>query len=72
MRIDSFVFKFTSQRKYSSSTGEMHLYFYKETDKTNLAEIEKNPTEVDRYFNDHDLAYCYAVKLDGINVRKKI
>ena len=72
MAIDSFVVKFTSGNSYSPLTDEIRLYFYKETSKTNLVEIKKNPREVDRYSNRHDLVYYYAVKLDGSKVREKI
>ena len=72
MKIDSFVLTYVSSKIYSSRTDEIRLYFYKETSKTNLVEIKKNPREVDRYSNRHDLVYYYAVKLDGSKVREKI
>jgi hypothetical protein len=71
LSIDSFVVKYTSDNCYSANTDEIRLYFYKETSKTNLTEIKKNPREVDRYSDRHDLVYCYIIKLDGSKVREK-
>jgi len=69
--IDSFVVVFTSGNNYHANTAEIRLYFYKETSKTNLAVIKQNPRDIDRYSNEHDLIYYYAVKLDGTFEREK-
>lgn len=70
-QIDSFVTKYTDRNEFSPFTNEIRMYFYKETKKTNLIEIKKNPRELDRYSNAHDLIYYYAVKLNGSKVWKK-
>ena len=70
-KIDSFVVGFIASKTYSSKTENIRLYFYKESSKTNLVAIEKNPREVDRYSNEHDLVYCYTVKLNGEKLREK-
>lgn len=71
LQLDSFVQAYTSKKNYPQSTEEIRFYFYKETSKTNLIEIERNPREVDRYSNEHDLIYYYAVKLNKEMVREK-
>lgn len=71
MELDSFVINFTSNQHYAEKTEDIRLYFYKESSKTNLLAIERNPREVDRYSNAHDLVYCYIVKLNGSTVREK-
>lgn len=69
--IDSFVVNYISQNKYSAKTEEVRLWFYKETKKTNLVEIKKNPREIDRFSNQHDLVYGYYLKINNDNKREK-
>jgi hypothetical protein len=71
LKIDSFVVQHVSKNKYSPKTDEIRLSFYKETNKTNLEAIKRNPRELDRYSNQHDIVYYYAVKLNGSTVREK-
>lgn len=70
-KVDSFVVGFIAANKYSANTNEIRFYFYKETRRTNLVDIERNPREIDRYSNQHDLVYYYAVKSNGNTVREK-
>ncbi len=70
--IDSFVNNYISGKSYPDNTEEIKLYFYRETSKTNLKAIEKNPREIDRYSNDHDIVYCYFIRPKGISKKEKI
>jgi hypothetical protein len=72
IQLDSFVSEFIAKNEYSPKTEGIWLYFYKETSKTNLAVIKRNPKDVDRYSDFHDMVYHYFVKLDGSRVREKI
>lgn len=69
--VDSFVAAFTSKNKYAPNTEEIGFFFYKETSKTNLIAIKRNPSDVDLYSNEHDLIYFYSLKPDGSKERKK-
>lgn len=71
MQLDSFVTTYILKNKYPETTEKIRLYFYKETSKTNLVAIEQNPREIDRYSNDHDLVFYYAVKSNLEVERKK-
>ena len=71
LKIDSFVVQYVSKNKYSPKTDEIRLSFYKETGRTNLDAIKRNPRELDRYSDQHDIVYYYAVKLNGSTVREK-
>lgn len=70
-KLDSFAINYILQNKYAAKTEEVRLWFYKESTRTNLIEIKKNPREVDRYSNQHDLIYGYYIKRDEENIREK-
>lgn len=48
------------------------MSFFKETSKTNLEAIQRNPREIDRYSNDHDLVYTYTWRYGKYDGRRKI
>jgi hypothetical protein len=58
IQIDSFV---NSQKNTLKQIDNINLFFYKISDKTNSANWEKNPRDIDRYSNEHDIIYNYVI-----------
>ncbi len=71
-QIDSFAREIFTQRSFANDMERVQLFFYKESNKTNIAEIIKNPNEVDRYSNQHDLVYSIISRADGTVTKEEI
>jgi hypothetical protein len=76
IQLDNFVAAFIAKNEYSPKTERIDFYFFKESSRTNLAAIQRNPREVAPYSSEHiwehDWVCYYSVKLDGSWLRKKI
>lgn len=70
--IDSFSNNFFKKKTFLPHTERVELYFYKETNKTNLEAIKANPREVDRYSNFHDLVWRFTLLKNGSIVKERM
>jgi len=70
--IDSFSNIFLKKNNFLPITERVELYFYKESNKTNLRAINANPREVDRYSNFHDLVWRFTLLKNGSIIKEKM
>lgn len=68
IQIDSFV---NAQKKLWKHIDNINLFFYKSSKKTNLENWKKNPRDIDRYSNEHDLIYSFDIS-KSIDLKKSI
>ena len=56
-RLDSFVNK--NRDSVLDKYSDYYMTFYNKSSKTNIANLTKNPRDLDRYSQDHDLLFMY-------------